>query len=843
MSELISSRIRVRHLSVVLTGCIALALLVPVSIAQDESEDDGGLPLYGKLKNQIPSVETLLDGEPVDWLVLNQKNNVDENEVLIVQPISPRPNTLEKLAKRKAALGMPGGERDRIPGESEQDYRQRIARAIEESDNVIVLLPDSVTSKDDSVDQAAEYTLKVKDVALIIHHEDLFLQRCEELIKGRELAQAFEMLLILQRRTPDWPRYDLVRNKLILEEGKIRLEAGDLEAALAFFEELHSLNPEFGGLSDQMGAVVDRLVTRSDEAGDLPRARYYVNRLQRLEPNHATVAKWVASFTSKADVLLDEAATARQAGRHDEALQSAEEAAAIWPQHPRLRDVYGDVAERFQVLKVGVFRFSGEPTPYFLPTPADQRHASLQTLNLFEISRFQLAAGYGSRYFEEWTPTDLGRRLVFRLKSRRSAWEPNISLTAPQVVRSIGDRLRPASAYYDERLAAFVNSMEVRSPFEFTLYFKTVPVRPQALFRFPIREPSGGPLSASIDDSTGITKPDSDVLSSRFVVQERDENRIVFRRAVPQADRGARYNTAEIVETRYDDHEAAIQAVLRGDISVLPTVPIWLASMFEPDERFFTVPYSVPTTHILQFNPDSESMKVAEFRRSIAYMLDRERILKTTVLKDQGMKRGRIVSGPFSTRSYAYNRNVEPRPKDLTTAFSLKTIASKRMPGGEIPELTMICEPNAVVLAAAEKLVEQWGRFNIKVNIVPQDQPTPEKWDIIYRTVRLTEPVTDLWPFLTMKSDARVTDLEHLPDWLRQQLIELEQSVDFRSSVSQLRGLHFRLNELVHLIPLWEVDDVIVVRRNIQGFPQQIVEPYQNVERWFIGPWFPKDLL
>ena len=824
--------------------CLLLANLTVSGFAQDEPEpeDDGGLKTFGEMKQNIPTTEELLNGEPYDWVVLDQKNDENLNEVLIVQPVYPRPNTLEKLAQRKTALAAPGGERDRVPGETDEEYRQRIARAIEESENLIVMLPDSVTEGDDSVDQAAEYKLAARDVAFVIHHEDLFLQRVETLISDRQLEQAFEMLLIMQRRTPDWPRYDLVRNKLILEEGKVRLDAGDLEAALAFFEELHGLNPDFGGLKEQMGNVVDALVTRARDASDLPRARYYVARLQDLEPDHATVAKWVTDFTTKAGTLLRDAATERQAGRHAEALARAEEAAAIWPQHPQLRDIYGDVSERFQVLKVGVFRFSGEPTPYFLPTPADQRHASLQTLNLFEISRYQQAAGYGSRYFEEWTPTDLGRRLVFQLKSRRAGWEPNTALTAPQVVRSIGDRLKPTSAYYDERLASFVKSMDVRSPYEFTMYFKTVPVRPQALFRFPVRSLDDGPLGAS-DEGADSSTPAANVLSTRFRVEERDESRIVFRRVVPQPERAAKYNTAEIVEHRYDDHEAAIQAVLRGDISVLPTVPIFLASMFEPDTRFYTVPYAVPTTHVLQFNPDSEAMKVAEFRRSIAYMLDRERILKTTVLKDEGMKRGRIISGPFPSRSYAYNKNVEPRPKDLTTAFSLKTIATKRMPGGEIPELTMICEPNEVVLAAAEKLVEQWGRFKIKVNIVPQDQPTPENWDIVYRTVRMSEPVTDLWPFLTMKPDARVSDLEHLPDWLRQQLIELEQSVDFRGSVLQLRELHFRLNELVHLVPLWEVDDVIVIRRNIQGFPQQIVNPYQNVERWFVGPWFPKDLL
>jgi hypothetical protein len=94
-----------------------------------------------------------------------------------------------------------------------------------------------------------------------------------------------------------------------------------------------------------------------------------------------------------------------------------------------------------------------------------------------------------------------------------------------------------------------------------------------------------------------------------------------------------------------------------------------------------------------------------------------------------------------------------------------------------------------------------------------------------------------------MKQDARVEDLEHLPDWLRQQLIELEQAVDFNSSVEMLQRLHFRLHQLVHLIPLWEIDDVIVIRNNIQGFPPAMIHPYQNVERWIVQPWYPNDLL
>ncbi len=72
-------------------------------------------------------------------------------------------------------------------------------------------------------------------------------------------------------------------------------------------------------------------------------------------------------------------------------------------------------------------------------------------------------------------------------------------------------------------------------------------------------------------------------------------------------------------------------------------------------------------------------------------------------------------------------------------------------------------------------------------------------------------------------------------------MIELEQSVDFNSSVEKLQSLHFRLRELALVIPLWEIDDVIVIRKNIQGFPLGLMQPYQNVERWTVQPFYPQD--
>ena len=797
--------------------------------AADNSEGSG-LPLISDMK--LPSADELLTRDPLDWIVL--KND----EVLVTQPIYPRPATLEKLAAENDSLRSAKTRPPQDPGETKDEYQERIGRLIEETLNLTVMLPDNVEV--DSLNQAAEYTLNIaRNIERVVYHEDLILRRTDTLINEGNLDKAFEMLLVIDRTAKDWPGFEELRNRLIFEEAQLRLKNDDLEAALAFYEELYTLSPQYAGLRDGIGRTIERLVLQAREDEDHRQARYYITRLRQSDPQHPIAVSLTAQFTQEAADLLKQASAQHGAGEFSEALASAQQAARVWPTHPQLRNVFRTVASRYQVLTVGVQRLPGDPTPFFLPTAADRRQMSLLAANLFEVRRFDRAPAYQSRFFEEWTPTDLGRQIVFSLQPRRATWESMPVLTAPEVVRSIGSRLQPESPRYDERLATFVQSIKVRSPHEFEMNFLNVPVRPQALFRFPVQSET----ASSTAEDEAATKPGvgSDLLSSRFRIHEQTDKRIVYRRSIPQSERLSSFAVAEIVETKYGDDESCVKGLLSGDVSIVPHFPVWLAEQLSGDDRFFVERYGVPTTHVLQFNPESKSLQNAEFRRALATALDRGRILSETVLRDPDSTRGRVVSAPFPSRSYAYNPTIKPRERDLPLAISLLTFAKKRF-GGELPELTMVCEPDDIVRQAAEEIAQQWQRFGIKIDVISDaDAATPEKWDMVYRTVSMSEPLTDLWPFLTLKSEARVEDLEHLPDWLRQLMIELEQSVDFNSSVEKLQSLHFRLRELALVIPLWEVDDVIVIRKNIQGFPLGLMQPYQNVERWTVQPFFPQD--
>ena len=823
---------------------VSIPALLP---AQDEEEGEEELKTFAEMLQEVPTMQQLLVDDPVDWILIGVGNDIPRNQckVMVVQPIAQPgydpPDLKKKMLEGREKLRLSATRPKQDPGETDEDYKDRLARLIDESEFLQVAFPEDPNNTDP--DAVASYRLDVRrHVREIIHHEDLMLMRADILMNEGKLDKAFELLLVVERRAPGWPGYTDKRNRLLFEEAKVRVDENQLEEALAFFEELHILDPSFAGLREGMGGVIDTLIKQAEAEGDLRKARYYLLRLRGRDAGHPIAMSWTKDFSDRTEELLKKAQAERAAGRHAEAFALATEAAGVWPPHPQLRSSYAPIAERYQVLSVGVTRLPGEKTAFFLPTEADRRMESLLATDLFQLRRFEKASFYESRVFEEWTPTDLGRQIVFTLRRRRSNWETNPVLTSQQVVESIGHRLRLNSPLYDERLATLVRSMQVQSPQKFVMNFTTVPVRPQALFRIPVRNlpPRSGATTDSADDL---------LLSKRFAVHEKSEERIVYRRAIPQADRLSSYRVAEITETKYESSKDNVQALLRGDVSVLPRPPLWYVDDLEKDDRFFTAKYGVPTTHVLQFNPDSKPLKSSEFRRALAKILDREKILATTVLKDPDAKRGRIVSAPFPSTSYGYDSQYDKGlndsgagTRDLPLAFFLIKFVEKRY-DGKLPELKMVCEPDEVILDAAKELVAQWEKLGIKVTIIEDSADTPKDWDIVYRTVRMSEPVTDLWPFLTMKPDARVEDLEHLPDWLRQQLIELEQSVDFNTSVRMLRGLHFRLNELVHVVPLWEIDDVIVIRKNIQGFPRGLISPYHNVEKWKVTPWYSTNLL
>jgi tetratricopeptide (TPR) repeat protein len=807
----------------------------------DSSEEHGKLadlksdqPLPHLRDLPVPTVEQL-HKLPVDWIVL--KGPFKENAlVVVVKQVFPRPDTLKKM---QAALD---DLRRRPPPATQQD-REKLAAQRNELSKLVVTLPGEA--------EGQLYEIPINVIDRIVYHEDLIVRRAAVLIDGGRFRDAFELLCPLARQVPDWKGLKDQNQRLVFLEAEQALQAGDLESALTSLEELHSQNRDYPLLQTRLGEVVDKLIVRSRKASDFREARHFLGRLARIEPRHEIVEKWTRALGDEAQKLMEAATAAGHAGHHDEAVTLIDRAARIWPTAPGLGDVHRRLNDRYQRLSVGVqslpvqspaMQVALSGAAYFpVATLADWRETRLTQFNLFEVDRIDDTTHYRSRLIEQWEPIDLGRRAVFTLKATRSLWESRPRLTARDVLSTIESRLDPASPVYDERLSSSIDSLHLRSPFEFEVGFSHAPPRTELLFRFPVTARPG------ISRVSGVpAEADSGperILSRRFERVPGTGREIAYRRVIPEPDGLAEYHVAEIVEHAYDSPELAIQGLMRGEISVLPDLPTWAVSLVRNDLRFFVLNYAMPTTHVLQFNPRSEPLRSRELRLAMAYAIDAPRILSRIVLRDSTLQHGRIVTAPFATTSYAYNSLVAPRDQSAGMAVSLRTAAAKRLKS--VPVLRVVCEPGTTARAAAAEILDQWKRVGIKAELVAGDSTAADvasNWDVAYRTLRMEEPLVELWPFLTAGAGARLESLRRLPDWLRAEILALDNAADWKSAVGRLQQLQAHLYADVEYIPLWETDDALVMRKNIRDFPPaRFVHTYQDIERWIVQSWFPED--
>ncbi|MCH9656790.1 MAG: hypothetical protein K0U89_23355 [Planctomycetes bacterium] len=171
-------------------------------------------------------------------------------------------------------------------------------------------------------------------------------------------------------------------------------------------------------------------------------------------------------------------------------------------------------------------------------------------------------------------------------------------------------------------------------------------------------------------------------------------------------------------------------------------------------------------------------------------------------------------------------------------------VASQNKLGGKFPELHMLCDPLPEAQEAALELIKDWSRIGITVTLIPNTASEAKKqnlkWDIVYRTSSMTEPVMELWPFLTVGKGAQIESLKIFPDWMRQKLIELDEATDSETATALLKKLQQQLYSMAHIIPLWEIDQFHVFRTNIKGYADRPLNFYDNVEQWITTPIYPK---
>ncbi len=777
---------------------------------------------------QIPEAAHFLSTDintPRDWIVKK------DGRVVACLPVSPRPGT---VAARRKEIEAKLAERKGLEGDDLERWRDEYGSL----QRLEITIPE--------FEPEPEFRIPLDDIEKIIHHEDQWVERIRLLAQERKIDTALELLNRLKSKRPDWRGIPERTNDLIFADASVRAQNGLPEETLMLLEELKLRTPDYPGANELADSVTDQMIAKAIEANDYRQARYFLNRLRGLYPDSPVYKKHTQQLAQQARRILNQAQAAFEGGQLAKASELADKAARTWRETSGLANIHKSIVERYQRVRVGVLRLPDQPTAYPFPTPADLRKQKLTEIPLFEITEFEDGyARYQTRFFDEWMPYDLGRTTRFELRQTRQPWESQPVLQGWPVTERISARLDPRSEHYDERLATYVQSLVVESPFEFTIHFRRVPPRLEALFFDPIVHADDGSEAkdpARPDASSNDPSPPD--LSGGFRLSSQSDRFASYRRVIPEPQGMRQYHVSELVEIAYRDPESALVGLQEGEFDVYPYPPAWIIRRVSQEEeflkRFFIQKHAVPLSHVIQFHPEQPVLQARELRRALLYAIDRRGILDEVLLREENGPSGRVISGPFPSNSYGNAVGITPRPFDPYAGLALRLAAAnsltqKKVINGKLPTLRMLAPPDPIIRTAAEKIIEGWARIGLSVELIPDSDTTAYeegRWDLIYRTVQLTDPVVDLWPFLTMQKTARIEDLTILPDWLKQEVVGLDRSSDWTRAVNRVRQLHKHLWLEAAFLPLYEVDQHTIYRKNLRGFSLQPVHPYDGIDRW-----------
>jgi ABC-type transport system substrate-binding protein len=293
----------------------------------------------------------------------------------------------------------------------------------------------------------------------------------------------------------------------------------------------------------------------------------------------------------------------------------------------------------------------------------------------------------------------------------------------------------------------------------------------------------------------------------------------------------------DLDEQRYPAWSDALQGLLRGEIDAVPLTEYRDVRALQGDQRFFVLQQALPRTHLITIHPASPLARNSSWRRALSLAIPREPILRDQVLDGQDSAYGRLSVGPFPSSLTASPRQLTPPAFAPSSALALLATA-KTEAGGSLPVLRLLAPTEPTVARALPSLLAAWKR----IGIVVEQVDSPEAgWDLAYRTLQLTEPVVDFWPLISPSGRAELAAITPFPHPVREQLLELDRTIDWTSALRQLERLQSEFLAEARYLPLWEVEEFMTVRRRVGNLIARPLDPYQGCERWTVQSWYPTE--
>jgi peptide/nickel transport system substrate-binding protein len=815
---------------------IALAALVATSASSrsEEAPNPAAAPASVDLLRAFPFDRiTLLDGT-----------------VVLVEPVSPRPLPAIDQAKLQAErdrrratkgtlppggnIGLPGEPSKFKPADDKSDLEKEADREI-----AVHLIQDRPGARGDMRD----FKVKRSHIKKIEYFEDMLLAEGDRLVRARGFTKAFEHYLRVQARNPSWPGLVDRVNDLLFAEGRQALHDGEGERGLRLLRELLSRKRDYPGLLDQISSAYAVRIDKAFDLGLYPKARRILHELETLAPEHQQVKDLREKFASAAREKAKAGGSTSGPGR----LDALTEALRIWPTAEGLEPEYVREFQAEPTLDVAV---DDVPSPLgpWIRSPADARVARLLFLPLLAADSDearkgqvagQLAAGLES--------TDLGRRLIVRIKPDLPWSDGSRSTSAVDVARAFIDRCDPQNpAKYQARWAELLDRVDPSGEGQLELRLKRPLLKPAFWLDGPI-----GSAHAGFDGRVVVSAQERVLVSNGpFACSASTPRMIELRARAESSAGGGTPKLKRIRELRYDRPSAALAAFLRGDVTVLAHAPADQVSSLSATPDVKVGRYAQPEIHFIALDARNPAIRNRMLRRGLSYAIDRKALLEETVLRRAAADADAPSDGVFPKGGYADAPGVKPLNGDPVLAAALVTLARGEL--GKAPIKLKFEYPSiAEVRAVVPRLVEAFrlARVEIEPVEVPESQLESElragrRFDLAYRVLRCDEPVLDAGPMICPGYDAPPSAnalASAASPRILQLLLQLEQAADWPTAKGLALEIDRELRDELPVLPLWQATAHYAWRTRLKGPAEETGSLYQGIETWEAAPWIAKD--
>lgn len=660
-----------------------------------------------------------------------------------------------------------------------------------------------------------------------------------------------------RRKGPGWEEVETSLRKKLLDTQlawlTTQVEANDWTSAFAFAQQLAKAytRPE---VQADIARPLSKLIESAIKAGNTEEARLRLKLMENLlgSTNAARPAldglRGSAQKHFEEAVALGDPKTLSKANR-DKALSLVQLAEKEWPQLPGAQDLRLKLLDAYPVVRVGVRQLpkKGHMSPATAVTDAERWAVELMFESLVTVSydteRGQLCAPQLATGLPRIIP--LGRQ--FQLP-RNAFWSNGQPITGADVTNAV-DLLRSREwagrdfAWADELLD---EAQVGGDPYRVSLTFKQGFFDPLSLATFKILPQEAKPGLGRMVSVTDLTLASEPVGSGPFVFsrfeKENARDCAVFEANPHYGGRTGKFGLPHIREIRMVVLDNPVEQLKESSTRVDIALDLATDKPIN-DSLKSAVALKLPSRRIyfLAVNHHSAKLRNQKLRQALAHAVNRDAILKDCFRGGDLKTAHQALNGPYPPGSWAANPDA---PVVLYKhAAAVADIAEAKKAGNIEPLTLKYPQGDPRVDRAMKQLADQVQKeigvtlvlTPLEAHALDKDVVATNDYDLAYMHYDYPSEAYWLYPLLDPRGaiPGGRNYLGYAGDGELDQL--LRRSMSFRDPV-EVRKLTYSIHDMMlqkmPLIPLWQLDVLVVHQEDLRPVPFDPLLVFTDVEQW-----------